>query len=221
MIQSILFTKEISDSLLRDFLGNEMQIRVVPTLEIRLEEKNIIENKIESVVRKHLVTSQNAARAIQGIIVEGDFFVVGHKTANMLKEQNRRIVAVEEYAADLFELHLKDVKHQKFQFFSGTSRRDYLIDQLSVNQNHIHEVVCYHTRPITNKMMQKFDAYAFFSPLSFESFIKENEIPHSSVLFSIGKTTTQAIKSKINNPIITAKNTTVEAVLETIKNYRK
>lgn len=220
MIQSVLFTKSIPSEMIAKYLGIDIEFDILPSLKIEKVKQTEIEEQLDHQIKKFIVTSQNAAYAIENISLDGEFYVVGQKTAKVLEAQNRNVVSIEDYAEDLFVKHLKDFKHEKFQFFSGSNRRDFLPEKLKANQNHLHEIVSYQTETISQLALKKYDAYAFFSPLSFEAFIQNNEISPESIVFSIGRTTTEAIKNKVKNTIITAREPLVEAVLEDIKKYQ-
>ena len=74
------------------------------------------------------------------------------------------------------------------------------------------------SEPIENKMNQFYDAYVFFSPLSFLTFVKNNQIPSESVIFTVGKTTTKAVEEVYkNHTIITANIPLVDVVVNQIK----
>ena len=78
----------------------------------------------------------------------------------------------------------------------------------------------YQSEQIVYQLNETFDAYAFFSPLSFKAFHQQNEISESSRIFTIGNTTTSAIQEVYPNyEIITAQTPLVEVVIENIKKY--
>lgn len=219
MIRSVLFTKEIPSQLIEQFLP-DIEYRILPSLNIVLTDRQTIENKINPTEKINLITSQNSVKAIENIELTGDFYVVGKKTAQKLQAQNRSVVAVENYAAELFARHLSELKQTTIQFFCGNNRRDYLVENLTNNNNQVNQIISYQSIPIENSVEKMYDAYVFFSPLSFTTFLQKNKIPTEALIFSVGTTTTEAIKERITNPIYTADEPLVEAVLEKIKKHR-
>lgn len=218
MIQSILFTKEINKDWLIDQLGKELLIDCRPTLQIDLTDETIIQNQINPNCKQFIITSQNSVKAIQNLNLEGDFYVVGKKTASKLRELNFNVVLETDYAKELAPELLKIETDKNWNFFCGNTRRDLLIDELTLNNHSVNEIITYQSTPVFYKVEQNYDAYVFFSPLSFQSFVKNNSIPTNSTIFTVGKTTTSEVeKVYINHNIITAEIPLVDVVVNNIK----
>lgn len=220
MRTKVLFTKSISPEILEKEFGADIEVVCKPTLQIELTSKNEIAEQIDYSVNQFIVTSQNTVNAIQDLNLNGHFFVVGQKTAEKLKEQNREVILIEDYAEDLAKQLILGKYNSKWNFLCGASRRDLLVDELSKVNHEVNQVVTYHSKQIKYKLNETFDVYAFFSPLSFKAFHQENEISESSRIFTIGNTTTSAIQEVYPNyTVITAKTPLVEVVIENIKEY--
>ena len=218
MIKSILFTKEINKEWLEEQLGSDVLIETIPSLQISLTNQDEINSQLNPNSKQFLVTSQNSVKAIKGLHLGGDFYVVGKKTAQKLKDLGYHVVLETDYAQDLADEILKREVGKEWNFFCGNTRRDLLVDVLSQNNHHLNEIITYQSQPIENKMNQVFDAYVFFSPLSFQTFVKNNIIPTESIIFTVGKTTTQAVEQVYkNHTIITANIPLVEMVVNQIK----
>lgn len=218
MIKSVLFTKELDLSGLKSELGNEIIIDTIPSLKICLTSEAQILSKINPEGKQFLITSQNSVQAIKNLAIEGDFYVVGKKTAQKLRDKGFNVVLEKDYAQDLADVILKQETEKQWNFFCGNTRRDLLVDVLSKNNHQINEIITYQSQPIENKMHQAYDAYVFFSPLSFQTFVKNNPIHENSVIFTIGKTTTKAVEEIYkNHTIITANIPLVEVVIKQIK----
>ncbi len=220
MIKSILFTKKIDSTKIDSFLGNSIHFDIHNFLQIEFTNHAIIQKQINLKTKINLISSQNAVKAIENLEINGDFFVVGKKTAEALKMQNRKILAVENYAKDLYQNHLINLKSTEIQFFCGDNRRDFLVEKLTQDQHQLTEIIAYQSIPNPIEINKIYDAYVFFSPLSFNTFLEKNTIREDKIIFSIGETTTNHIRTKIKNNIITAKEPLVEAVLEEIKRYQ-
>ena len=218
MIQSVLFTKEIKKEWLMEQLGTKVQIDCRPTLAIELSDESLIQNQINPNCKRFIITSQNSVRAIQNIELDGDFYVVGKKTAAKLRELNFNVVLETDYAKDLAPELLKIEADKSWNFFCGNTRRDLLVDELTKNNHTVNEVITYQSSPVFYEVEQDYDAYVFFSPLSFQSFVKNNSIPTNSTIFTVGKTTTAEVeKVYTNHDIITADIPLVDVVVNNIK----
>ena len=220
MQQTILFTKSISPKLIEKFLGNDAEVVCKPTLEIELTDANKIFEQIDFSTNQFIVTSQNTVNAIRDLKLDGHFFVVGEKTANKLKEQNREVILVEHYAEDLAKQLISGEYNPKWNFLCGSFRRDLLVDELSKVNHQVNQIITYYSNQVSYQLEKEFDSYVFFSPLSFKAFHQHNQIKESSRIFTIGKTTTSAITEVYpNHEIITAETPLVEVVLQNIKEY--
>ena len=220
MRTKVLFTKLISSSILEKEFGTDVEVVCKPTLQIELTSVNEISKQIDYSVNQFIVTSQNTVNAINGLDLNGHFFVVGKKTAEKLKAQNREVILVEDYAEDLAPKLISGNYLSKWNFLCGSSRRDLLVNELSKANHEVNQIVTYQSEQIVYQLNNTFDLYAFFSPLSFKAFHQQNEIPESSTIFTVGNTTTFAIKEVYpNHKIITAQTPLVEVVIENIKKY--
>lgn len=218
MIKSVLFTKEIDKEWLKEQLGSDVLIETIPSLQISLTNQEEIKSQLNLKSKQFLITSQNSVEAIKNLELEGDFYVVGKKTAQKLKNLGFNVVLEKDYAQDLANEILNQKVGKEWNFFCGNTRRDLLVDVLSQNNHHLNEIITYQSQPIENKINQVYDAYVFFSPLSFQTFIKNNQIPTESIIFTVGKTTTAAVEQVYkNHTIITAKIPLVEVVVNQIK----
>ncbi|WP_282629335.1 uroporphyrinogen-III synthase [Empedobacter sedimenti] len=216
----VLFTKLISPELLGKEFGADVEVVCKPTLQIELTSKNKISAQIDESVHQFIVTSQNTVSAIQGLELSGHFFVVGKKTAEKLKAQNREVVLIEDYAEDLAPKLISGNYSLKWNFLCGSSRRDLLVNELSKSNHEVNQIITYQSEQIVYQLNETFDMYAFFSPLSFKAFHQQNKISESSRIFTIGNTTTSAIQEVYpNHEIITAQTPLVEVVIKNIKKY--
>lgn len=218
MIQSVLFTKKVDVVGITAQLGNNLKVESKPTLAIELTPVDEIQSKLLSTCKHYIVTSQNSVKAIQSLSLDGSFYVVGKKTANQLKELGFHVEGVADYAKDLIPLLLQQHETKSWNFFCGNTRRAILVDELKKHQHHVNEIVTYQSSPIEYQLNQTYDAYVFFSPLSFQTFVKNNIIPTNSTIFTIGKTTSTAVEEVYpTHTIITASTPMLEVVVNNIK----
>ena len=218
MIQSILFTKSIDLDWLKTQLGTNVLIDCKPTLSIQLKDSNEIESKIDYSSKHFIITSQNSVNAIQDLKLDGHFFVVGKKTAKKLKELNFNVILETDYAKDLAPKLIEMDAVTTWNFFCGNTRRDLIVNELKNHGKNVNEIITYLSQPSIYKVDKSYDAYVFFSPLSFQSFVKENSISINSTIFTIGNTTTaEVVKMYPNHNIITADIPLVDVVVNNIK----
>lgn len=218
MINSILFTKDIDKDWLKSELNDISIVETLPSLKIELSKNEQILSQLNPNCKQYLITSQNSVEAIKDINLDGDFYVVGKKTAQKLRELSCNVVLEKDYAQELADEILKLKIGKEWNFFCGNTRRDLLVDVLSKEGYYLNEIITYQSIPIEHKLNKSFDAYVFFSPLSFQTFVKNNQIPQESIIFTIGKTTTSAVEQIYkNHTIFTADIPLVEVVVNQIK----
>lgn len=219
MAHRILFTKLIDQDWLMAQLGTNCECTIQPALSFAYTPPNKIRDGLPTHVHHFIVTSQNTVKAIEGIPLKGEFFVVGQKTAQALKSQGREVTIATDYARELAPL-LTAYPAQSWTFLCGASRRDHLVDQLKTHQHQVTEVITYHSVPHAFVEENTHDSYVFFSPLSFQTFLIHNTIDPQAVIFSIGDTTTEEIlKHYPHHQVHTAKTPLVEEVVNDIKKY--
>lgn len=220
ILKKILFTKEISSEFLRQNLSQEIDFDVFNFLEIKINSEEKIIPIFDNSIHNYLITSQNSVEAIKKLDLKGNFYVVGQKTAEQLIQNNFKVEVVKNYASDLAEFILANESPKDWLFFCGNNRRDELFDKLIPNGHSIKEIQCYESNPIHHDLKGKnYDGIVFFSPLGVKSYLENNTILPETIIFSIGKTTSEEIKIHTKSKIINAKIPTIESVLETINNY--
>jgi uroporphyrinogen-III synthase len=216
----ILFTKDIPQEWIQEKLMPNLDFSIRPLLKIEIIPTEKFENRILSEVPKFLISSQNSVRAISKLNVEGEFYVVGNKTADQLKNLGFQVKHVENYAIDLAAYILDNEKPQVWNFFCGNNRRDELVEILG-NENHkLNEIICYNSTPQELKIRPEvYSAFVFFSPLSVRTFFQTYQLPKNAVVFSIGNTTTGELIKHTPNEIITANTPDLDHLLQTINAF--
>lgn len=219
-MKKILFTKEISSDFLRQNLSQNIDFEVINFLEIKINSEENIVPFLEESIDNYLITSQNSVEAIKNLELKGNFYVVGQKTAEKLIQNKFKVEVVKNYASELAEFILANESPQDWLFFCGNNRRDELFEKLIPNGHSIQEIQCYESNPIHHDLEEKiYDGIVFFSPLGVKSYLKNNKISPETILFSIGKTTSEEIKIHTNNKIINAEIPTLESVVQTINEH--
>lgn len=107
-------------------------------------------------------------------------------------------------AAELAGLIVEERKTSKLNFFCGDQRREELPSILRNNNIRVTEIEVYRTIEIQHTIDKVYQGILFFSPSAVSSFFKSNQVPASTIIFSIGATTASEIKSLTNNTIVLA-----------------
>lgn len=107
-------------------------------------------------------------------------------------------------AAELAGLIVEERKISKLNFFCGDQRREELPSILRNNNIRVTEIEVYRTTEIQHTIDKVYHGILFFSPSAVSSFFKSNQVPASTIIFSIGATTASEIKSLTNNTIVLA-----------------
>lgn len=131
-------------------------------------------------------------------------YCIGITTNKLVKHYfgENVIIGTATNASELAGLIVEDRKTNKLTFFCGDQRREELPTILRNNSIRVNEIEVYQTKEIYHSIDKVYDGILFFSPSAVSSFFKSNQIPASTILFSIGDTTASEIRSKINNKIV-------------------
>lgn len=219
-MKKILFTKELEKNWLNQNLTNKIHYEICPLLDIEIYQPSDFVGKIDPNSSKFIVSSQNSAKAIANLKLEGEFFVVGQNTAKKLSEDGKKIKHFENYAFDLGNYILRNYEPQSWNFFCGNNRRETLFELLRTNGHTVNEIICYASTPQKKKVpTSEFDAVVFFSPLAVKTYFSISQSKQDVHFFSIGETTTSEIIKHTNHKIITSEIPTKEKLIKKINEY--
>ncbi len=219
-MKKVLFTKEIEPNILKHNLSQNIDFEVVNFLQIEIQPQEKIALQIDDSISNYLITSQNSVKAIRNLNLGGEFYVVGEKTAGLLEKYDFQVKIYKNYASELAEYILKNEDEKNWIFFCGNNRRDELFEKLIPQGHSIKEIQCYDSSPVYHNLNREFyDGVVFFSPLGVKSYLKNNMVLPETVIFTIGKTTSEEVKIHIENKIITADIPTLESVTQSINEY--
>jgi uroporphyrinogen-III synthase len=187
-----------------------------------------IQNKdfeIDSINDYLIFTSQNAVESVLrnkklAEIKTRKCFCVGEKTKTLLEENDFKVVADSDYAAELASLICNQYSKNSFTFFCGNIRRDFLPDALRLVQITLDEIEVYETILTPHKIDFTPNGILFFSPSGVKSYLQENKIENENC-FCIGNTTAEALKYITPNRIIANQPTVESVVMKCIENYRQ
>ena len=200
-----------------DELDKDIHVDYVPFIEVEIYSEDEITRQLPTEGDyDFIVTSKNSAQAVQNIPLDGEFFVVGKNTAKELLGQNREIAFISNYSEDLVERILESEKKQTYVFLRGNLSMKTIPDVLKKYDIEVIEIECYNTTLTPKKLNVSYDGIVFMSPSAVKSFFSMNEIPHNTLIFTMGKTTAQEIRKYGNFPVYHPEETTIEALVDLI-----
>jgi uroporphyrinogen-III synthase len=226
----LLVTKKISPSIVLqaglkgiDILEKEF-IRIVPVANDQLNKKI---HKLASGRHTVVFTSKNAVSFIgaSNSFSNADWkiFCIEGATKNEVKKHipAANIEGTAPNASMLAQVIADKSEDRKIIFFCGNKRIEDLPGFLLSRNFDVEEVIVYHTELVPQKIIDDFEAVAFFSPTAAESFFSVNQLKKNAVCFSVGRTTTEAIKKYTVNEVITADKPSEESILELAMKHSK
>ena len=153
-------------------------------------------------------TSMNAVSSVAAYIngqkPDWEIFCIGNTTRQLAAKHfgEQAIRTVGNNATDLAEKMITDKTVKQVVFFCGDQRRQELPGKLRQNGITVQEVIVYHTINTPHKIDKAYDGILFFSPSAVQSFFYANAVLPTTILFAIGQTTADAIKTFTDNTII-------------------
>ncbi|MEP2969383.1 uroporphyrinogen-III synthase [Nonlabens ulvanivorans] len=209
----ILSTKKLSVTQSELLLATGLSLVHYDVLAIDKVAYDITGVKFEHII----VTSSNAINAIISLDYRVEnLFVVGEKTANLLREKGFNIVEQATNAAQLAQIIVNNYSHLSFVYFCGVHRRDELPQALLSTQISFIEVKVYDSVAVEKSFDCIFDAIMFFSPRGVHAFAKANpENIHLAIC--IGETTAEAARIYTQNVKVAHKTTVENTIVTAVK----
>lgn len=215
-MHTILSTKRLKDNQRSLLLNAGISLVEYDAIHI-----NFVPFKVPASVENAIITSQNAAKAIDNANISiKNCLCVGEKTKALLEENGLKVVKMTEYASELAPYLVENHKNAYFHFFCGNIRSDVIPSTLKENSVAFEEIEVYNTTLNPKKFERQFDAILFFSPSGIRSFVEGNTTINADIsAFSgmtkaicIGTTTASEAKKYTENVVI-SNSTTVESVI--------
>ncbi len=218
----ILSTKQLSPALLQYARENGLEIDCIPFIStVPVTDPTIVRQVQELPLQNIYVafTSGIAAQAVAAMLTappKWKIFSLHNQTRKNVEAcfPGSEIVATAQYGEDLAKEILRRKEVKEIVFFCGNKRMDSLPSLLPAHGVRLQEFVVYETILTPSKPDKKYNAILFYSPSGVESFCSVNKVDENTPLLSIGNTTTNAIRKKLNNKVYTAATATVEGVIE-------
>ena len=208
---SILSTRPLEAALLKAAKAKDIQIDIVSFIDTTPIQTTGIKDEIGKIINQPaavVFTSMNAvttvATYINGNTPDWNIYCIGNTTRQLAARYfgEQSIHTVGKNAAELADKMIGNKQIKQVVFFCGDQRREELPGKLRQNGIAVQEVIVYHTINTPHKVDKAYDGILFFSPSAVQSFFHANAIPTSTILFAIGQTTADAIKSFTDNLIV-------------------
>lgn len=209
----ILSTRPLEAALLEQAAGRDIIIDMLPFIVTEPIVDAALQSRIRQLSRQPLIavfTSMNAVEVVAGLLgpahstLPWQIYVIGYATQQLIR-QYWGAACIAGTAASASTLADTIIRRQadgigqhearEVSFFCGDRRRDELPEKLRAQGIGVNEWVVYKTEQTPYKVEQIYDGIVFFSPSAVHSFFSENSIPAGTVLFAIGPTTADTIRS--------------------------
>ncbi|HVS97375.1 MAG TPA: uroporphyrinogen-III synthase [Puia sp.] len=213
----LLSTGELSPTLIREATAKGVVIDAISFIQT----EPVAQPGLEELLGRPLVavfTSKNAVRAL------GDkggewwkIYCIGDMAGQRFGED--AIAGTAPSATGLAEEIMRTHEGREIYFFCGDKRRDELPALLKKVGFTVHEITVYRTIATPHSLTGKFDAIAFFSPSSVDSYFSSNEPEAGIPMFAIGETTAEAIRGRCANPVIVGPRPDKEQLIRLMIEY--
>ncbi|WP_205509465.1 uroporphyrinogen-III synthase [Longitalea arenae] len=207
----ILSTRPLETALIEAAKAKDIHIDIVSFIDTTPVATTSIKEEIAKIIKQPasvVFTSMNAvntvAAHINGQIPDWNIFCIGHTTRQLVARYfgEQSIHTVGNNAVELADKMISNKQVKQVVFFCGDQRREELPGKLRQNGIMVQEVIVYHTISTPHKIEKAYDGILFFSPSAVHSFFYANAVLPSAILFAIGQTTADAIKSFSTNTVI-------------------
>lgn len=198
-------------ALLEAAKAKDVQIDIVSFIDTSPAITTGLKDEVSKIIKQPtavVFTSMNAVSSVAAYIngdkPDWEIFCIGNTTRQLAARYfgEQSINTVGNNATDLADKMIASKQIKQVVFFCGDQRREELPGKLRQNGIAVQEVIVYHTISTPHKIDKAYDGILFYSPSAVQSFFYANAVPASTVLFAIGQTTADAIKSFTDNLII-------------------
>lgn len=156
------------------------------------------------------------------VVPPWEIFCIGYATRQLVHEYfgEDRIAGVAASAATLADVIIGQRRKEVF-FFCGDQRREELPEKLQQQDIRVNEWEVYTTIHTPHRVDPVYDGIVFFSPSAVHSFFSVNSIADSTLLFAIGQTTADTIRTYTANRTICSQSPEKEALIRQVIHYYK
>jgi uroporphyrinogen-III synthase len=223
----ILSTATLDQTLIGKAMDHHIELDAVSFIEVEHIKENSLAEELTNLCKSRLTTvftSVNAIHAMAAILKSNkpawDIYCMGKATKNAVLEyfdasQIKGTAIDGESLAKIIESH----KVADVVFFCGDKRLNALPDFLYRHNIMVREIVVYKTKETPEQVAKHYQGIMFYSPNGVNSFFSVNELTPGVVLFAIGNTTAQALKSKTSNKVMVSETPSREQMVDNVIQY--
>lgn len=225
---TILSTRPLPEELKHQAAGAGIGIETIPFIETENITDSVTINSIRSNAGQNITavfTSMNAVEAVAAAMetstVNWKIFSMGFATSALV---NKYFLHAEPGAArDASELADEIIAAgvPEVVFFCGDRRRPELPEKLKRAGIKVNEIPVYKTVAQDVQINKGYNGILFYSPSAVESFFSGNKLSSDVILFAIGNTTADAIRSFCDNRVIISDEPGKEALAKQAIEYFK
>jgi uroporphyrinogen-III synthase len=217
---SILSTAPLGDDVMQEALASGIELDVIPFIEVNYIEDADLADKINDLSMESIAvvfTSKHAVMSVAKMLKNGAagwlIYCLGNKTKSSVNQYFASLNStkfpdqIKGFADDAKGLAHIIVKEnvKKVVFFCGDKRLDILPGILANTGIDVVEYVVYRTVETPHKLEKEYDRILFFSSSGVSSFFNVNKVKPDVVLYAIGNTTADEIRTHTDNSIIISK----------------
>lgn len=225
---NILSTRPLHKRIIESAAEQNISIDCISFIETRPLTNKAVKEKIQKLSTEKITavfTSMNAVDAVKENLTSKPvwrIFSMGQTTKDLIADffGSENIIATANDAGALADAIIEKNEKNIF-FFCGDQRRDELPQKLKSKDINLEEIAVYNTIITAQKISKEYDGILFFSPSAVESFFLANSINGAVVLFAIGNTTSDALRSFVKNKIIIAELPGKEELVKKMVAYFK
>ena len=224
----ILCTRPIDQRLIESASEKFVNIDCIPFIRIEPVVSYDLSKKISNAALQKasvIFTSAHAVESLMpfldGLLPSWKIFCTAPATQAVVSRlmPTSSIIGTASNAAALAQVILENSIDENFLFFCGDKRRDELPDILTAKGFEVETFVVYKTIETPTKVAALYDAIAFFSPSAVNSYFQKNRIKRGTILFAIGETTADILRTKTKNPIIVNEYAGIDEMVNTIVHH--
>lgn len=212
----VLLTKAYAQESLKNFSPN-LEITSIDFISTKKITSGEIIPKVAG-EENFIVSSAKAAQYAVELGLKGNYFCVGKQSKEIISPYFK-VIATCNNAQELTQEIIKHYPKEKFCFLCSNIRLNTIPNTLKEHNIILKEVIVYQTKLQSPTFNNNFEAYAFFSPSGVKSFFKTYKIPNKALIFAIGATTKNTLKTFINQPIFIPERPNFKGLINLI-NYK-
>jgi uroporphyrinogen-III synthase len=190
-------------------MPDSIHLVLIPFIEIIPRQDESLKKQISSLESKKtsvVFTSAQAVRSVTALLSkkpDWTIYCIRNETGLALENWFGKayILRTAENAMALSDRIISDAIEEAY-FFCGDQRLDKLPDRLKKQGVKLTELIVYETRLTPVRIENQPDAILFFSPTAVRSFFSVNSLSPATLIFALGKTTADELKTHTSLPVI-------------------